>query len=316
MLRMKKTITLLLAAALAVPAALGQQVSVSVRTSDVALPFAFVSVNNRYRGMTDSLGVMRIDKAGIHSGDTISANYVGQHAQAVYRGADRVELNIDVAEITGVTVMGGRFKFWKHIKQPRLRHNGQSIYGHFEFTSGSRKVAGEGWYATLPKPVTPADASGYEVAEKLSFSVSDTLFNKAFISLGKYIVNSSSVEIGFSSNSYNDNMKVVREERKDDGVDVYSFIRTPEALGEVNIRKQSIRVYVDRKTKQIVRASSYTERENFTLIYDATYAVTDGTTHATGIDAKADVPRTGHEIRYRFSNLRLDKRQRWELYKK
>lgn len=305
---------LLAVAVLAAASAFSQQVSVYVRSGDVDLPFAFISVNNRSRGMTDTLGVARIAKADIEVGDTIRANYVGQQAVKIYDGSERVDLTIDALEISGVTVFGrDKFKYWKHIRLPWIPGLYQTMYGRFEITEAGSpaKMAGTGRYTRVPREKTPEDDFPYEVKDSLIFTTLDTLASENFMTrglYGKWIVNNVSITIGFGSAWQNQDLRVVREQTGDESVNVFSIIRP--ALQSPNDRKivgGATRLYVDAATKRIVRASGFIESVDKTMSFDAAYALSGGRTHPTDITAKIVYKNGSPETHYRFSEMKVAK---------
>lgn len=302
---MRKVFLLFFAAVFAVGTVYSQQVEVSVKSGDTALPFAFVSVNNRYRATADSLGTARFDKSGIRVGDTVSANYFGQQASTAYDGSGRIEISIDALEIDAVTV-SERFKWWKHIKYPQIRDGRHTICGRFEIEGCGLKVAGTGRYTTVSLPRTDQSRE-YYVKDELTYSTVDTLSDLGVRRLGATILNHASLAVGLYPYAWqNRGLSITPEGPAKEGICAYLVSRpASREQNKYGVLNVVTTLYVDAATKRIVGASGRLEYTDRSVSFDASYGLTNGITHPTKITARGVIKQTGQEVAFRFSELRI-----------
>lgn len=309
---MKKVLFLFSGAVFIVGTAFGQYVKVFVRSGDTALPFAFVSVNNRYRATADSLGTAHFDQSVIRVGDTVSANYFGQQASTAYDGSGRVEISIDALEIDAVTV-SERFKWWKHIKYPQIRDGRHTICGRFEveIEGSGLKVAGTGRYTAVSLPGTDKSRK-YFVKDELTYSTVDTLPDREVRELGATILNHASLAVGLYPYAWqNRGLSITPAGPAKDDIRPYLVSRpATREQNEYRVLNVATTLYVDAATKRIVGASGRLEYTDRSIGFDASYGLTDGITHPTEIAARAVIKQTGQEVTYRFSGLQITKRDK------
>lgn len=292
-------------------AALGQQMNVYVRSGDVPLPFAFVSVNNRYKATADSLGVARIAAAELRKGDAIAANYFGQQSAISYDGSQHVELSLDALEIDSVAV-SGRFKWWQHIKYPRIRNYYQTIYGAFEIepAGSSEKITGAGRYTVVRRKPTADNDSPDEVTYELTYASAPPEQRPS--KRGAHILDHVSLEISLYPYAWNNRgMTIVPAEPEKNGITSYSIIRPAlRARNDYNILNGANTIYVDVATKRIVRAVGRIEYTDRSISFEASYALSDGVTYPTDVTATYVIKETGREVVYRFSGMKITKRDK------
>lgn len=310
---MRKVFFLFSAAAFVVGTTFGQQVKVYVKSGDTALPFAFVSVNNRYRATADSLGTARFDKSGMQVGDTVSANYFGQQASTAYDGSGRVEISLGALEIDAVTV-SQRFKWWKHIKYPQIRDGRHTICGRFEIEieGSGLKVAGTGRYTTVSLEPRTDKGRKYYVKDELAYSTVDTLSDMEVRELGATILNHASLAVGLYPYVWqNRGLSIVPAGPAKEGIRPYLVSRpATREQNEYRILNVATTLHVDAATKRIVGASGRIEYTDRSISFDASYGLTSGVTHPTKITARGVIKQTGQAIAYRFSDLRITRRDK------
>lgn len=310
---MRKVFFLFSATVFVVGTTFGQHVKVYVKSGDTALPYAFVSVNNRYRATADSLGIAFFDKSGIRVGDTVSANYFGQQASTAYDGSGRVEISLDALEIDAVTV-SERFKWWKHIKYPQIRDGRHTICGRFEIEieGSDLKVAGTGRYTTVSLEPRTDKGRKYYVKDELTYSTVDTLSDMEVRELGATILNHASLAVGLYPYAWqNRGLSITPAGPVKDGIRAYLVSRpATREQNEYRILNVATTLYVDAATKRIVGASGRLEYTDKSISFDASYGLTSGFTHPTEITARGVIKQTGQAIAYRFSELQITRRDK------
>lgn len=253
-----------------------QAVKVHIQSDGLNLPFAYVFINEKLYSSADSTGTALIPHKLLKDGDAVSAEYVGAKETAqIYNGQDEITLNLPGLDIEAITVLSRarRKDFWQNINQCKIRKAYQKIACRFEIRKNddtTRITKGRAKYHIRPV----ANADGYEIVGNVSDLDNRANLSQATIDLTKLIVNEAFVAVCFKKGiSTNKGIQILRETSSTENQAVYTILRP--AVSADNSDMESMKIFVDVKSRNITRAIESWETETAKIQYAVDYRVTN-----------------------------------------